>query len=113
MGTKTLIRLVIALAVLGGIAAILHFAGSGGAVSEVSSSTNKKKVFEEFPINEIAKVVIKSKDASLTLTKGAASWEVAEREGYPADIEPVAAADVDPPAELAMVRAGATDLAAV
>ena len=89
MGTKTLIRLVIALAVLGGIAAILHFAGSGGAVSEVSSSTNKKKVFEEFPINEIAKVVIKSKDASLTLTKGAASWEVAEREGYPADIEPV------------------------
>jgi hypothetical protein len=89
MGTKTLIRLVIALAVLGGIAAILHFAGSGGAVSEVSSSTNKKKVFEEFPINEITKVVIKSKDASLTLTKGAASWEVAEREGYPADIEPV------------------------
>jgi hypothetical protein len=89
MGTKTLIRLVIALAVLGGIAAILHFAGSGGAVSEVSSSTNKKKVFEDFPINDIAKVVIKQKDASITLTKGAASWEVAEREGYPANVEPV------------------------
>lgn len=89
MGTKTLIRLVIALAVLGGIAAILHFAGSGGAVSEVSSSTNKKKVFDDFPINDIAKVVIKQKDASITLTKGAASWEVAEREGYPANVEPV------------------------
>lgn len=89
MGTKTLIRLVIALAVLGGIAAILHFAGSGGAVSEVSSSTNKKKVFDDFPINEIAKVVIKQKDASITLTKGTASWEVAEREGYPANVEPV------------------------
>lgn len=89
MGTKTLIRLVIALAVLGGIAAILHFAGSGGAVSEVSSSTNKKKVFEDFPINDIAKVVIKQKEASITLTKGAASWEVAEREGYTANVEPV------------------------
>lgn len=89
MGTKTLIRLVIALAVLGGIAAILHFAGSGGAVSEVSSSTNKKKIFEDFPINDIAKVVIKQKDASITLTKGAASWEVAERGGYPANAEPV------------------------
>lgn len=89
MGTKTLIRLVIALAVLGGIAAILHFAGSGGAVSEVSSSTTKKKVFDDFPINDIAKVVIKQKDGSITLNKGAASWEVAEREGYPANVEPI------------------------
>ena len=69
MGTKTLIRLVIALAVLGGIAAILHFAGSGGAVSEVSCSTTKKKVFDDFPINDIAKVVIKQKDGSITLNK--------------------------------------------
>ncbi|MBL9160481.1 MAG: DUF4340 domain-containing protein [Verrucomicrobiales bacterium] len=89
MGTKTLIRLVIALAVLGGIAAILHFAGSGGAVSEVSSSTTKKKVFEDFPINDVAKVVIKQKDGSITLNKGAKSWEVAEREGYPANVEPI------------------------
>jgi hypothetical protein len=89
MGTKTLIRLVIALAVLGGIAAILHFAGSGGAVSEVSSSTNKKKVFDDFPINDIAKIVIKQKEGSITLNKGATSWEVTEREGYPANAEPI------------------------
>ncbi len=89
MGTKTLIRLVIALAALGGIAAILHFVRPGEAVSEVSSSTDKKKVFEDFPINEVSKVVIKQKDASITLTKGAKSWEVAEREGYPAGAEPV------------------------
>jgi len=89
MGTKTLIRLVIALAALGGIAAILHFVRPGETVSEVSSSTSKKKVFEEFPINEVAKVVIKQKDASITLNKGSKNWEVVEREGYAADAEPV------------------------
>jgi len=89
MGTKTLIRLLLVLAALGGIAAILHFAGSGEAVSEVDSSTSKKKVFDDFPINEVAKVVIKQKEGSVTLTKGAKNWEVAEREGYPANAEPV------------------------
>lgn len=89
MGTKALIRLVIALAVLGGVAAILHYAGSGGAVSEVGSSTDKKKVFDDFPINEVAKIVIKEKKGSVVLAKGAKSWEVAERGGYPADAEPV------------------------
>ncbi len=89
MGTKTLVRLLIALAVLGAVAAILHFAGSGGSVSEVGSSTNKKKVFEEFPINDVGKIVIQEKEGSLTLSKGAANWEVAEREGYPANAEPV------------------------
>lgn len=89
MGTKTLIRLLIALALLGGVAAILHFVGSGGAVSEVGSSTTKRKVYEDFPINEVAKIVIKQKEGSLTLAKGAGTWEVAEREGYPANSEPV------------------------
>lgn len=88
MATKTLIRLIIALAVLGGIAAILHFT-RGGAVSTVSSSTTKKKVYEDFPINDIAKIVIKDKEASVTLAKGAESWEVSERAGYPANAEPV------------------------
>jgi hypothetical protein len=89
MGTKALIRLIIVLVVLGGIAAILRFGGSGGSVSEVGSSTDKKKVFDNFPINDVAKIVIKEKAGSLTLTKGAKSWEVAEREGYPAGAEPI------------------------
>lgn len=89
MGTKTLIRLLLALAILGGIAAILHFAGSGGAVSEVGSSTVKKKVFDDFPINEVSGILIKEKAGSLTLKKGERAWEVAEREGYPANPEPI------------------------
>ncbi len=89
MGTKTLVRLLIALAVLGGIAAILHFTGSGTSVSTVASSTDKAKVFTEFPINDVAKVMIKNKDSSVTLQKGEKSWEVAERSGYPAASDPV------------------------
>ncbi len=89
MGTKTLVRLVIALAVLGGAAAFFHFAGSGGAVSEVGSTTDKKKVYPDFPINEIAKITIQQKETSLSLNKGETSWEVAERAGYPANVEPV------------------------
>ncbi|MBU6178739.1 MAG: DUF4340 domain-containing protein [Verrucomicrobia bacterium] len=89
MGTKALIRLIVVLLVLGGIAAALHFGGSGGSVSEVGSSTDKKKVFDDFPINEVAKIVIKEKTGSITLAKGAKSWEVAEREGYPAATESI------------------------
>ena len=88
MGTKTLIRLVIALAVTGGVAAILHFTNSGG-VSEVESSTSKKKVFGDFPLNDVATVHIQRKDSGLTLSKGAATWEVTERDNYPADAEPI------------------------
>lgn len=91
MGTKALVRLLIALAVLGGIAAILHYTGSGTSVSTVASSTDKKKVFTDFPINDVARVMIKSKDGAVTLQKGAESWEVAERSGYPAATEPVVA----------------------
>lgn len=87
MGTKTLIRLLIALIIVGGIAAILHFAGPGGAVSEVSSSTSKKKVFADFPINDIAGITIRDSEGKLTLKKGEKEWEVQERNGYPADTE--------------------------
>lgn len=90
MGTKTLIRLLIALAIIGGVAAILHFTNSGG-VSEVSSSTTKRKVFKEFPINEVARIEIQGKDKALTLSKGESTWEVAERDNYPANAEPIIA----------------------
>ncbi len=88
MGSKTLVRLLIALAVIGVIAAILHFAGSGG-VSEVTSSTKKKKVFSDFPINEVASITVQGKDESVTVEKGETTWEVKQRAGYPAAEEPI------------------------
>lgn len=89
MGTKTLIRLLIVLAVIGGIAAIFHFAGSGGSVSEVTATTNKTKVFGDFPINDIAQIHVKSTEGEMTLRKGEKAWVVAERDGYPANAEPI------------------------
>lgn len=89
MGQKTLIRLLIALGVIGVIAAILHFTGSGGGVSEVEQANSKRKVFKDFPINEVSRVSVEAKDASVTLVKGENNWEVVEREGYPADTEPI------------------------
>lgn len=89
MGNKTLTRLLIALAIIGAIAAILHFTGGGSGISTTKSSTIKKKVFADFPINDVAGIVIKDKESSLTLTKGEKSWEVKERGGYPATSEPI------------------------
>ncbi|MDF1860094.1 MAG: DUF4340 domain-containing protein [Verrucomicrobiales bacterium] len=89
MGNKTLTRLLIALAIIGAIAAILHLTGGGSGISTTKSSTTKKKVFADFPINEVAGVVIKDKETSLTLTKGEKFWEVKERGGYPATAEPI------------------------
>ncbi len=87
MGTKTLARLIIVLAVVGGIAVILHFTGSGGGVSTVTPTTTKKKVFADFPLNDVAKVSIRNKDSELDIVKGKESWEVTQRDGYPADTE--------------------------
>jgi len=84
MGIKALIRLFIALAVIGAIAAIVHFTGTGGGVSEITSTTKKKRVFDNFPLNDVAEIVIKDKDKSLTLKKGKKLWEVSQRDGYPA-----------------------------
>lgn len=58
-------------------------------MSEVSSSTDKPKIFMDFPINDVSKVVIRKKEGSVTLAKGETSWEVSEREGYPATTDPV------------------------
>jgi len=91
MATKTLIRLLVALAVLAAAAVVLHFMDSKGTVSKIDSSTDKRKVFADFPINDIAKVVIREKEATVTLTKGEKSWQVAERTGYAADSAPIIA----------------------
>ncbi|HRQ91038.1 MAG TPA: hypothetical protein PLA50_19770, partial [Bacteroidia bacterium] len=91
MATKTLIRLLVALAVLAAAAVVLHFMDSKGTVSKIDSSTDKRKVFADFPINDIAKVVIREKEATVTLTKGEKSWQVAEREDYAADSAPIIA----------------------
>lgn len=89
MGSKTLIRLLIALLVIGGIAAALKFTGANSSIDQVEESTDKKKVLPDFPINDVAEITIQQSEGSITLTKGESSWEVKERDGYPANAEKV------------------------
>ena len=84
MGTKALTKLLIALVVIGGIAAIVHFIGKGGGISQQNPTTAKKKVFDDFPLNDVAGIVLKAKEGSINLVKGKKSWEVAERDNFPA-----------------------------
>ncbi len=86
MGTKTLTRLFIALLVVAAVAVLVNFIKPGEGIKQVEASLEKEKVFDDFPINQVGKIEITAPDDSLTLTRGTAAWEVAEREGYPAEI---------------------------
>jgi hypothetical protein len=68
---------------------IVKCASRGKGVTTVQSSDTKKKVFPDFQINDAAKIKIVEKDQAVTLTKGKETWEVAERDGYPADTKKV------------------------
>ena len=89
MGTKALIRLLIILVVIGAIAAGIHFFGNGGGISKVTATTDKTSVFSDFPINDVAEVLIEQKSGNITLKKGEKNWVVAERDNYPAKEETI------------------------
>ncbi|MCB1236576.1 MAG: DUF4340 domain-containing protein [Verrucomicrobiae bacterium] len=84
MGPKALIRLLIVLAALGAIALIVKFT-QPGQVETVTTGSDRTKVFEDFPINDVAQVRIQTAAGEVNLAKGEKTWGVAERDGYPAD----------------------------
>lgn len=90
MATKTLVRLLVVLAIVGAVAAILHFAGGGGGIEAKQSSTEKRTVLSGFPINDVAAIAIQAKEGGVTLKKGESAWVVEERADYPANAESVA-----------------------
>ncbi|MCB1061322.1 MAG: DUF4340 domain-containing protein [Verrucomicrobiae bacterium] len=83
MGQKALIRLLIIFVVIGAIALVVKLVGTGN-VQTVASSTDREKVFDNFPINDVAQIRIKTSAEELNLKKSADSWTVAERGDYPA-----------------------------
>ncbi|MBL9153450.1 MAG: DUF4340 domain-containing protein [Verrucomicrobiales bacterium] len=89
MGQKALIRLLAVFAVFGAVALILKFVDPG-RVETVAATTDRSKVFDNLPINDIAHVRIKTHDAELNLKKAEAGWVVAERDGYAADATKIA-----------------------
>ncbi len=90
MGLKTLLQLIGLLLVILLVVMIAKCAGSRGGVTEVRSTDEKKKVFADFPINEVESIRITGKDGELTVEKGEEFWQVKEREDYPADTQKVA-----------------------
>ena len=84
MGQKALIRLLIVFAVIGVIAAILHFT-SPGKVETITNTSEREKVFPDFPINDVAQIRITSPSDEVNLKKTDAGWAVAERADFPAD----------------------------
>lgn len=84
MGQKALIRLLIVFAVIGVIAAILHFT-SPGKVETITNTSEREKVFPDFPINDVAQIRITSPSDEVNLKKTDAGWAVAERDNFPAD----------------------------
>ena len=88
MGHKTLIRLLITLAAIAVVALIVKLVNSGG-VEVVSAGSDRNKVFEDFPINDVAQVRVKSADGEVNLKKGENAWEVVERDGFRAKGEDI------------------------
>lgn len=89
MGLKSLIRMLGVLIVCFIIFGIVKCSSDRQGVTTVKSSPSKKKVFDDFPINDVAGIKIIEKDQTVTLSKGKNTWEVAERENYPVDTKKV------------------------
>jgi hypothetical protein len=79
MKGKTFLILLVAAAILAGLAALR--CGDG----KQAESKMGEKLFVDLPINEVAEVAIRNKDNQVTLIKGETVWQVQERDGYPAD----------------------------
>ena len=81
MKPKTLVILLVILAVLAGAGALLIHSGDTGSNSEEMGMT----LLEKLPVNDIASVVIETPSSVVSLKKGDNRWIVEERFGYPAD----------------------------
>jgi hypothetical protein len=79
MKAKTFFILLVATAVLAGLAA-LRF----GSEEKTAKVKMGEKLFADLPINQVAGVTIAGKGNKVTLAKGENTWQVQERDGYPA-----------------------------
>ena len=86
MGNKTLIRLIAALAVVGVLALIVHYTGTGKLErGQRDQEIDRKLVIEGMSAAEIQKVRITGVGTELNFVRGDEGWKVVERENYPAD----------------------------
>jgi hypothetical protein len=83
MNRKQLFLLLAAGIVVGGLGLLIVKQRS--ASWQASSQTGTQKLLGEFPLNEVAQVVVKQAQNELNLIKGDPVWQVRERSNYPAN----------------------------
>jgi hypothetical protein len=86
MKGKHLALLLILVALIGGAGYIL-FKENRASWSESSAGSGKKVL--EFPVNDVARVTVKSPSSEINLVKKDDTWTVQERADYPANFEQV------------------------
>ena len=82
-----LLIIMIALAVAAGVGAIFMLRGEGQSSSNASALG--QPLFPQLKVAEVARITIADAQGSLNLEKKGDSWTIAERGGFPADIERV------------------------
>ena len=93
MGRNALVMLVLlALALAGGALYVLRDSGSAGGSSSAASSGKASAalgapLLPQLKAAEVARITIREPKASLTLEKKNERWVIAERSGYPADLD--------------------------
>lgn len=87
MKRNQLALVLILLVALGGVALFLR---SRSSASWSSSATESSEKILSFPLNDVARLTIKTGGAELNLVKKEGTWSVLERADYPADFGKVA-----------------------
>jgi hypothetical protein len=89
MNRKQLLILVVLVALVGGLAIVTSNRNktSWESVEKPVSGT----ILKDFPLNDVTEILIKDKDASLTLVKKDERWTVKERNHYPANFDEIGA----------------------
>jgi len=87
MNRKQFIVLVVLVALVGGLAVVLKNRKSTSW--ESGEKPVGGTVLKDFPLNDVTEIVLKDKDASLTLARKDDRWTVKERNNYPANFDEI------------------------
>jgi len=85
MTKKSLTVLWLVALALGAAVALVKI-GQDRAFETATERSRGDTLFESLPADKVAKVSIKSADASITVENGESGWAVAERDNYPANV---------------------------
>ncbi len=83
MNRKQLLILVVLVALVGGLAIVTS--NRNKTSWESAEKPVSGTILKDFPLNDVTEILIKDKDASLTLVKKDERWTVKERNHYPAN----------------------------